>query len=511
MLCSGIRPDRFSFSYIIRAFLGTAKVRDLHGQVFRYGFSSDVFIQNGLVGIYAKFPCMEIAKKVFEEMLDKDRDVVSWTCVISGFVQSGNSLEAIEFFYKMRSSEHAVVLDFVSVVSVLKACAHLRNLRHGKALHGLVVKYGFDEEDDVRTSLIAFYSQCGEPNEARAVFDLAVNCKSLLVWNSMISGYAKNGDPLEAINLFRELTIYTQINPDSITLRAMIMAVSRLGSLEIAKQVHLYVRNKEFNRDMIISTALIDMYGKCGSIDRACEVFDEMPEKDVVAWSAIISGYSLHGRGHEAIALFHKMQLSGVTPNSVTFLSLLSACNHSGLVSEGCEIFAAMRACGVELLPRHYACMIDLLGRSGMLTEARGLMAEMSEEPTTAAWGAILSACRSLGDVPTGELAAEKVLELDPLNVGHLVQLSNLFAGAGMWAAAGRVRVAMREKGLVKISGESAVEVDGTMSEFKCDDRSHPASTDIYEMMSMLEMVSKEGEVESMNEVAFIGCELDQV
>lgn len=497
MLRAGVRPDGFTVPSVVRACGAAATapaIQAVHAQVFRQGFSSDVFVQNGLVAVYCKYARLEIARKMFDGLPDRDKDVISWTCVISGYSQSGRPLEALDLFSKMRSTEHALSPDFVALVSLLKACADLGDLLRGRYLHGLAVKGGLEREEDLQIALVAFYAKCGELGHARALFD-ARSTRPLIMWNAMISGYAKNGLPEEAVELFRRLTS-SRLRPDSVTLRAAIMAAAQVGSLETATWMEAHARSGELvlhHEDAaFVDTALIDMYCKCGSIEHARKLFDGMPHKDVVAWSAIIAGYGLHGRGHEALRLFEQMKLAGVAPNDVTFLAALSACCHAGLVEEGRRLFACMGAHGVVPRRRHYACAVDLLARAGRLEEACELIAGMPAAPTAAAWGALLSACRLHGDVQTGALAAARVVALDPSSAGHLVQLSNLYAAAGMWGDAAGVRVLMRERGLVKASGSSAVEVGGRRQEFRCGDQSHPASVEIYQMLGVLEMVSKE-------------------
>ncbi|CAA7406809.1 unnamed protein product [Spirodela intermedia] len=498
MLRTGVRPDEFTIPSVIRACGGggaaAPAIQAVHAQVFRQGLSSDVFVQNGLVAAYCKCARLEIARKMFDGLPERDKDVVSWTCVISGYSQSGRPLEALELFTKMRSSEHALSPDFVALVSLVKACADLGDLPRGRYVHGLAVKGGLEREEDLQIALMAFYAKCGELGHARALFD-DCSTRPLIMWNAMISGYVKNGLPEEAVELFHRLTS-SRLRPDSVTVRAVIMAAAQVGSLETATWMEALARSGELvlhHEDAaFVDTALIDMYCKCGSIERARKVFDGMPHRDVVAWSAIIAGYGLHGRGHEALHLFEQMKLSGVAPNDVTFLAALSACGHAGLVEEGQRLFACMGVHGVVPRRRHYACAVDLLARAGRLEEACELIAGMPAAPTAAAWGALLSACRLHGDVQTGALAAARVVALDPSSAGHLVQLSNLYAAAGMWGDAAGVRVLMRERGLVKASGSSAVEVGGRRQEFRCGDQSHPASGEIYQMLGVLEMVSKE-------------------
>ncbi|KAL3574528.1 hypothetical protein D5086_025141 [Populus alba] len=297
---------------------------------------------------------------------------------------------------------------------------------------------------------------------------------SLIFWNAMISGYVKNGYAEEAIELFR-LMKSKNIRPDSITVTSSIAACAQIGSLELARWMDEYISMSEFRNDVIVNTSLIDTYAKCGSVDMARFVFDRIPDKDVVVWSAMMVGYGLHGQGRESIILFHAMRQAGVSPNDVTFVGLLTACKNSGLVEEGWDLFHRMGDYGIEPRHQHYACVVDLLGRAGV-----------------SVWGALLSACKIHRHVTLGEYAAEQLFSLDPYNTGHYVQLSNLYASSRLWDCVAKVRVLMREKGLTKHLGYSVIEINGKLQVFQAGDKTHPRSKEIFEEVEDLERRLKE-------------------
>lgn len=297
------------------------------------------------------------------------------------------------------------------------------------------------------------YGKCGQVISAKALFNQA-EAKDVLLWNSMISGFAKHGHANEALGLFNDM-ISKRIEPDAVTIQSSVLACAQLGSLEQAKWMDNYVQNSNFKGDVIVSTALIDMYVKCGSVELAREVFNHIKDKDVVVWSSMIMGYALHGCGREAIDLFAEMKNACVRPNDVTFLGLITACSHSGLVDEGWEIFVSMNEYGVEPNQKHYASVVDLLGRGGYLEKACSFIEAMPVEPGVSVWGALLSACKMHRRVSLGEYAAERLFALDPLETGHYVQLSNLYAEARVWDGVTKVRVAMKSRGLVKDLGYS--------------------------------------------------------
>ncbi|KAK2987967.1 hypothetical protein RJ640_011230 [Escallonia rubra] len=485
----GVSPDCFTIPHVLKACGGipAAKTgRVVHGQIFRHGFESDVFVQNGLVALYAKCGQINLARVVFDSL--GDRTVVSWTSIISGYAQNGQPLEALRIFRRMR--ELGVELDWIALVSVLGAYTDLDELKQGQSIHCCVIKLGFEFEADLRIALTALYAKCGQVMVAKSLFD-QMEVSNVIMWNAMISGFAKNGCADKAVELFREM-ITKNIIPDSVTVRSTILACAQVGSLGQAKWMGEYINNSNFRDNVFVNTAIIDMYAKCGSVEFARNVFNQTPNKDVVVWSAMIVGYGLHGRGRDAIELFYSMKGAGVGPNDVTFIGLLIACNHSRLVQEGWDFFHSMKDYGIEPRHQHYACVVDLLGRAGYLEQAYDFILKMPVEPAITVWGALLSACKIYHHVALGEYAAERLFALDPLNTGHYVQLSNLYASRRLWNGVANVRVVMKEKGLVKDLGCSTIEVNGKLQAFRMGDKSHPRSNELFQKLERLERRLKE-------------------
>lgn len=489
MQMAWVSHDGFTFPLVLKAcsaLLALDVGRGIHGQVFRCGFEGDVFVQNGLVSFYAKCGQIQQANVVFDRLSNKT--IVSWTSLISGYAQNGEPVEALRIFSQMRKMN--VNPDWIALVSVLKAYTDIEDLEYGKSIHGCVVKMGLESEIDLLISLTAMYAKCGQVKFARTFFD-QVDVPNLILWNAMISGYAKNGYAEEALELFRQM-ITQNFRPDSITVTSGILACAQMGSLELARWMSDYVSRTEFSKDVFVNSALIDMFAKCGSIHLARIIFDRALDKDVVLWSAMIMGYGLHGHGKESIDLFGAMKQAGVCPNDVTFVGLLTACKNSGLVEEGWELFYHMRDYGIEPRHQHYACVVDLLGRKGYLDQAYSFIRNMPTQPGISVWGALLSACKIHRNVTLGEYAAEQLFSLDPYNTGHYVQLSNLYASARLWDRVAKVRVLMREKGLNKDTGQSVIEINGKLQAFQFGDKSHPRSSEIYEELENLERKLKE-------------------
>ncbi|CAL9766229.1 unnamed protein product [Musa acuminata subsp. burmannicoides] len=490
MLRSNILPDGFTLPPVLKACGGLpshAAGRAVHAQVLCLGFQADVFVQNGIIAMYAKCGDIAGARTVFDML--SVRNVVSWTSILSGCTQNGFPLEALELFRRMRLESDARP-DFIILVSVLKSYMDEEDLEHGRSVHGLVIKGGFEDEPDLIIVLTAMYAKCGQVVVARQLFD-RVTSMDVILWNAMISGYAKNGHASEAVELFHEM-ISRVIRPDSITIRSAILACAQIGSLEIARRMEDYTNSSEFKDDIFVNTALIDMYAKCGNIARAHSIFERIINKDVVVWSAIIMGYGLHGRAHEAMRLFDEMKLAGVRPNDVTFVGLLSACNHAGLVKEGWNYFNSMKDYGIEPRHQHYACVVDLLARAGHLDGAFEFIRSMPMKPELTVWGALLNACKIHGHVRLGEYAAERVFALEPLNAGHYVKLSNIYASVGMWRDVARIRVLMKERRVTKAIGCSEIHISGKLHCFRAGEMSHPRYEEIFVVLAELERKLKE-------------------
>ncbi|OVA15734.1 Pentatricopeptide repeat [Macleaya cordata] len=404
--------------------------------------------------------------------------------------------------------------------SVLKSCAQLSAIEEGEQVHGFILKTHFISDLYVQNSLIHMYAKCGKTesackvfeeipfknknvvswnsmidafvtsgdiDSARKVFD-EMPYRNVVSWNSMIAGYARQLLPQEAFQLFLELQEVSGEKPDESTLVSIISLISDLGLLSLGKRVHGYVIRREFSMCGGLGVALIDMYSKCGNINNALQVFKDIQNKNVGHWTSMIIGFAVHGFAEDSLHLFSEMQRSGVKPNSVTFIGVLSACRHGGLIEEGLKLFKLMRGTyKIEPTIQHYGCLVDLLGRSGFLKEAKTVIDNMGMGPGPVIWGTLLAACRNHGDIEIGEIAAKRLVELTPDYGGGYVLLSNLYARSGRWEDFGRTRRVIGNRGLAKVSGLSWIEVDGEIHEFLVGDNFHPRSGEIYRLLDGLE------------------------
>lgn len=370
--------------------------------------------------------------------------------------------------------------------SVIKACADLSTLRLGKRVHSHVLVCGYGSDPFVQAALITFYGKSGDLSVARKLFDKTPE-RTVVSWNSMISSYEQNGFSREAIGLFN-LMQEQGVQPDSTTFVSVLSACSQLGALGLGCWVHRYIIENELHVNVVLGTALINMYARCGNVTEAQEVFNLMNERNVIAWTAIISAHGMHGYGNQAMKLFLRMKSEGPRPNNVTFVAVLSACAHSGLVQDGRKAYASMsQEYGLVPGVEHHVCLVDMLGRAGLLTEAYQFIKDLNHpEPSPAIWTAMLGACKMHKNFILGVEVAELLLAVEPDNPGHYVMLSNIYALAGRMDRVETVRKMMNQRRLKKQVGFSTIEVDHKTYLFSMGDKSHHETTEIYQYLDEL-------------------------
>ncbi|EXC11897.1 hypothetical protein L484_005358 [Morus notabilis] len=478
----GFMPDTFTFPAVLKSctkFLGIREGRQVHSVIVVMGFSCHVYVQNSLVHLYSVCGDCDGARKVFDEMLV--RDVVSWTCLISGFVRTRLFDEAIALFLRMD-----VEPNMATLVSVLVACGRKGYLNVGKGIHGVVFKRPMHIPLVVSNALMDMYVKCEKLCEAKQIFD-ELDERDIVSWTCMISGLAQCKHPKEALELFSNMQP-SGVEPDEIILTAVLSACASLGALDYGRWVHEYIDRRGIKWDIQVGTAMVDMYAKCGCIDIALRTFNELPSRNIVTWNALLGGLAMHGHGHEALRKFEEMTRSSTRPNEVTFLAILTACCHSGLVDEGRRYFQQMTRESYNISPRleHYGCMVDLLCRAGLLDEAQNLIKTMPMVPDVLIWGAILSACKITGNVELSQEILDRLLKLESQDSGAFVLLSNIYAGNKRWADVTRVRRLMKEKGIKKAPGSSVIELNGQAHKFLVGDSSHPQNDDIHVVLSLL-------------------------
>ncbi|GLT67861.1 hypothetical protein SLA2020_401390 [Shorea laevis] len=505
MLGCGIRPSPVTVVSLTQACGGIRDLdlgRCIHGYVLGSGMGRDISVLTSLVDMYNKIGDYKSARLVFGRMPMKN--IISWNAMISCCVQNGYVHEAFNLFHELVTNVGS--FDSMTVVSLLHGCAQIADLESGKILHGCILRQGLEGNVILSTAVVDLYSKCGALKEATFVFD-RMKDRNVITWTAMIGGLAQNGHAEEALKLFSQMQS-EGIAANSVTLVSLVHSCAHLGSLKKGRSVHaqLFLHGSTF--EVVNRTALIDMYAKCGKINHAERVFNGGTfSKDVILWNSMITGYGMHGQGHQALVVYSRMIKEGLKPNQTTFISLLSACSHSGLVEEGRILFHSMESDHkVRPTEKHYACYVDLLSRAGLLEEAEALIKQMPFEPSTAVFEALLSGCRTHKNIDMGIRTADRLLRLDTMNPGIYIMLSNIYAHARRWDAVDYIRGLMRKQGLRKIPGYTLIEVGNQVHTFFAGDDSHPNRAEINQVLENLRL-----EVEALGYVADTSCILRDV
>ncbi|XP_068656589.1 pentatricopeptide repeat-containing protein At5g66520-like [Aristolochia californica] len=461
----------------------------IHSHSITTGLIKDTFAASRIIEFCFKSKPVDAqyARQIFNSI--DQPDVYTWNMMIIGLAECESPQSGIDHFYQMLLRK-VVPTDYTFAL-VVKASIICKN-DHGLGLkvHGQMLKHGVEELLIIKNSLIKMYCNMGCLEEAQLLFEKSL-CLDLISWNSMISvygkhgnvqsarglfdkmperslvswsamidGYVRSGDYSEALQLFNGMQ-GSGVRPDVVTLVSVLKACANLGALDQGRQVHLYIKQSKMLKDVnvILGTALVDMYAKCGCINEALEVFQGFQERDIILWNSMISGLALNGHGEEAVKHFWRMRELGMIPNGSTFVSVLSACSHAGLVHEGQEIFYSMKKdYGIDPQLEHYGCLSDLLGRAGLVEEALEILSNMPMEPKASNWGALLAACKSHNNTEVGERVGKHLIELEPREGKRYILFFNLYAGDERWNDALEMRKMMEEKGIKKENGCSFIQ-----------------------------------------------------
>ncbi|XP_042480506.1 pentatricopeptide repeat-containing protein At2g45350, chloroplastic [Macadamia integrifolia] len=511
MLQLGIPADRFSYSLILKACSRLSLIKEglqIHCLIGKTELRWDVFLQNSLIGFYVRCGLVEVARHVFDRMTE--RDSVSWNSMIDGYVKNGLTDSAAELFDKMPTEDmnliswnsmirgYAQSSDGLEMAWVLFNQMPERDLISWNSIIDGLVKCGKLEaarelfylmpmRDEVSwVIMIDGFAKIGNIDTARSLFD-DMPKRDVIAWNSMMGGYVQNGFSAEALKLFLEMQTERNLTPDHATLVIALSAAAASGRINEGISLHNYMEKNRFPVDGKLGVALIDMYSKCGSIKGAMWVFENLEEKGVDHWNAMINGLAIHGLGELALDLFMEMVRLSIKPDDITFIGVLNACGHAGLLKEGLMCFELMRRVyNVKPKLQHYGCMVDLLGRAGHLREARNLIEDMPIKPNDVVLRALLSACMNHYNFDMGKWVAKHLIQLDSCNSSSYVLLSNLYASFGMWSDVSKIRTIMKEKDIRKVPGCSWIELDGIVHEFVVGDKSHPKVIEIYFLLENL-------------------------
>ncbi|CAL1373100.1 unnamed protein product [Linum trigynum] len=511
------RVDELTLLTLLTACTGCHAVKqgkEIHGHATRLGLAASLSLCNAMIGFYSKCGTIENALTVFDTM--QIRDVITWTqlisaymefglvdsavktfekmpernaisynAILSGFSHNSQGLNALNFFTMM--VRNGVELSDFSLTSVITACGLLADLETSRQIHGFVTKFGYGSNAHIEASLLDMYTRCGRMRDAEILYSTQNNP---IVLTSMMSGYARNGQPDEAISHFHRSLSEGKLAMDEAALTTALGVCGALGFRELGKQIHSFVVKAGFEADVGVGNSLVSMYSKCGEMDEAIKSFDAMSARDVVSWNSLIAGHVLHREGDKALALWSSMEKAGVRPDSITFVLLISAYKQtsSDLVDHCRTMFLSMKPTyGIEPASEHYASFVGVLGSWGFVEEAEEMILELPFEPDVSIWRALLDSCRLHVNTTVGRRVAKRILAMEPRDPSTFVLISNLYSASGRWHCAEATRQEMREKGMMrKQPCRSWIIHENEIHSFHARDVSHPQSMDIYRGLEVL-------------------------
>ncbi|XP_027361894.1 pentatricopeptide repeat-containing protein At5g66520 [Abrus precatorius] len=490
------------------------ELKQIHGQLLKKGVIRHQITLSKLLASYASIELGNLvyARMVFDRI--SSPNTVMWNTMIRAYSNSNDPEAAVLLYHEML--HHPVPHNAYTFPFLLKACSALSAFEETQQIHAHIFKRGFGSEVHATNSLLHAYAISGNIQYAQVLFN-RLRSRDIVSWNTMIDGYIKFGNldmankifqamPVknviswttmivgfvrtcmhkEALSLLQQMLV-EGIKPDSITLSSSLSACAGLGALEQGEWIHTYIEKYKIKIDAVLGCVLIDMYVKCGEMEKALSVFSKLKKKGVCAWTAIIGGFAVHGKGKEAIDWFIQMQKAGIKPTSITFTAILTACSHAGLTEEGKSLFERMNVVyNINPSMEHYGCMVDLLGRAGLLEEAKEFIGSMPIKPNATIWGALLHACHLHKNFELGKEIGKVLIELDPDHGGRYIHLASVYAAAGEWNQAVRVRSQIKHRGLVNLPGCSSITLNGVVHEFFAGASSHPHILEIYDMPNLL-------------------------
>ncbi|KAJ7969047.1 Pentatricopeptide repeat-containing protein family [Quillaja saponaria] len=469
------------------------KLRQIHAFSIRHGVPlTDPDLGKHLIFTIVSLSApMSYAGHIFSKI--SCPNVFTWNTMIRGYAESENPKLAIQFYRQMQVA--SVEPDTHTYPFLLKAVAKSMEVKEGEMIHSVATRNGFESLVFVQNTLVHMYAACGDTESAHRMFELMQD-RDLVAWNSVINGFSVNGRPNEALTLFREMDL-EDVKPDGFTIVSLLTACAELDALQLGRRIHVYMLKVGLRGNLHPNNALLDFYAKCGSIREAQQVFSEMGERNVVSWTSLIVGLAVNGFAEEALEHFKELERQGLVPSEITFVGVLYACSHCGMLDEGFNYFQQMKD-EYGIVPRieHYGCMIDLLSRAGLVKEAYQYIQEMPLQPNDVIWRTLLGACTIHGQLALGEIARAQLLQLESKHSGDYVLLSNLYASGSRWSEVQKVRRAMLKDGVTKTPGYSLVELGNRVYEFTMGDKSHPQSQEVYALLEeMTQKLKLEGYV----------------
>lgn len=437
--------------------------KELHGYSIRRAMESDIFIANTLMDMYAKFGCSEKASAIFENI--EVRNVVSWNAMIANLTQNGAEAEAFRLVIEMQKNGECP--NSFTLVNLLPACSRVASVKMGKQIHAWSIRRSLMSDLFVSNALIDVYAKCGQLNLARDIFDRSE--KDGVSYNTLIVGYSQSQCCFESLHLFQQMRL-AGIEHDAVSFMGCLSACSNLSAFKQGKEIHGVLVKRLLDSHPFLANSLLDVYTKGGMLDTASKIFNRITQKDVASWNTMILGYGMHGQIDVAFELFDLMKDDGIEYDHVSYIAVLSACSHGGLVDRGKKYFSQMIAQNFKPQQMHYACMVDLLGRAGQLSESAEIIRNMPFRANSDVWGALLGSCRIHGDIELARLAAEHLFELKPENSGYYTLLRNMYSESGMWNEANGVKKLMKLRKVQKNPAYSWVQSGNKLQAFLVGD-----------------------------------------
>ncbi|CAO2824701.1 unnamed protein product [Amaranthus hypochondriacus] len=493
MHSKGIKCNEFTFPSILSA-CGTVQALDfgqqIHDLLIKGRLGDNIYVQTALLDMYAKCGNLNAARYILHTL--KIDNVTAWNSMIVSCVREGSNEEAMYYFKNMLS--RGMKIDEFTLPTIVK-CFFQSNVQIARSIHCLAIKHGYENYNHVSNALVDLYGKQGDFDSVIKIFNDLPD-KDVVSWTCIIFSFSRNGYSEEAIKLFLSMRM-TEIYMDEVLCSSVLGACAELTRLKLGQQVHATFMKQGCSSSLLLNNALIALYGKCGCIEEALNVFHVMQKRDLFSWTTMIVGFAQNGLALESIKFHERMQESGIKPDSVSFLGLLFACNHAGLVEKGQHYFESMhKIYRIKPGPQHYACMIDLLGRSGKWEQVEEMLNHRGMLPDVSTWKSILAACRIHGNIEMAERAAKNLFELEPENCVPYILLANVYSAACRWKEAANIRALMRSKAIVKEPGCSWIEMGGRVHTFVSGDRSHPQSIELYSKVNeMIKLIRKAGYV----------------
>lgn len=486
----GMKPNSITLVLTLRACSSVSALeqgRKVHARIVECGIELDEFAGSSLIDMYGKCGSPEEAGMIFERL--PRRNVISWSAFIAGSAENGQNLKALLLFEQMQ--QQGVLPDKITFICILKACSSPAYLEYGRQIHRQVDECGFGTDMFLGNTLIDMYVKCESLEDARILSNRLPE-QNLVTCSLLIGGYIQQGFALEAIQIFDKMS-REGVELDEISFVCALKACSSIAALKQGRQIHGKLLQRGFELDAFVSSTLIDMYAKCGSLEDACRGFERLPKQNVVTWSALMSGYAQNGDYLSVLRYFQEMQHEGLDPDDVSFLSLLAACSHKGLLETGCAHFKAMRdEHGIEPTIKHHNSMVDLLGHAGLLNEVEDLLETIPFQSNLVGWTSLLTSCRRHFDIGVGQRSFNRFTMMDRGNATGYVLMGNIYSQVGMWEDAEEIeQLRMCANGWKK-PGKAFIEIDDEVHDFSVGDKTHPQSSAIYAKLESLSLQMKE-------------------